>query len=95
MPQIVSLNNTVININEVKAITVSGYTLGRVPTNVVVFHLKTRKEYIFNPNTQEWDLEIFNETVEIEFSDYRTAIGNLKEIMEEWEAVLELNELIH
>lgn len=93
MPQLINLNNTIVKLRDLKAITVSSYTLGRVSTSRVVFHLKTRKEYVFNPNRHEWELEEFNETVEMDCGSHQAAVDYQELMMEEWEATLDLDDL--
>ena len=50
----------------------------------LVFELNDRTGYIFNPRTNEWEKEVFNDAVKIEYEDYEMASLYLTEWAEIW-----------
>lgn len=46
--------------------------------------LNSRLAYIFNPGTNQWEIQLFNDVVNIEYRDYDLAIAYLSEWMEIW-----------
>ena len=59
------------------------------PTNQIKITFKARKEYIFNPYTELYELEKFNDILYVDFYDYESAEAHLLEWRDEWEAMME------
>ena len=50
---------------------------------------KARKEYIFNPASKEWEPEIFDDALLVDYPDGQVAIENYLQIMEIWDEGLQ------
>jgi hypothetical protein len=88
MRKIICLNNNFVELNNILSISVNGYpNLG--PTNRIKIEFNLRKEYIYNPNIELWELETFNDVLYIDFPDYETAKVHLNEMFGEWQFYLD------
>ncbi len=59
------------------------------PTNKLVIEFKTRAEYIWNPEIGIYEKQLYNDTIEVEFSDWETARNYTIEFEEIWQDYLE------
>ena len=50
----------------------------------LVFELDDRTGYIFNPGTNVWEKEVFNDVVKIKYEDYEMAALYMVEWVEIW-----------
>ena len=88
MKKLINLGNNIVEADNILGMSVnSNRSAG--PTNCIIITFKTRKEYIFNPNLDTYEMEEFNDVLTIEYADFETAQAYLIEFMEEWEALLE------
>jgi hypothetical protein len=85
-PRVVTQNGLTIDLSQVIAFKQS--LCGKASKNVLV-ELKIRHEYIKHPDTDEWILLKFNDTIEQECSDYETARVYIEEWKERWQSYLE------
>ena len=88
MKKVINLNGTLVELNKIKGIVINdeGYFNIKLSSNFIKVELQNRKEYIFNPESNEWELHDLNDEILIEFpnSDYAcTKFEQMKEIWEE------------
>lgn len=74
--------------NEILGLGISSYR-SIEPTNRIKITFKARKEYIFNPNIDLYELEEFNDFLYVDFPDFGTAQAHLYDWIVEWQAVLD------
>ncbi|EDM44939.1 hypothetical protein SCB49_02424 [unidentified eubacterium SCB49] len=85
--KLIALNNTVVELSRIKAISLNGYRdLGE--TNRIKVELNTRNEYLYNPDLEIYKLIQNEEVIYIEHPNYETAKQHLLEMMEMWEESL-------
>ena len=89
MSKIINLRNNLVELDKIKAICLNSFTSVKPKGNFIKIEFKIRKEYIYNPNVESWELESFNDVLLIEYPDYDTAVVYLEEIMGEWQAIIE------
>lgn len=89
MARIINLNGNAVELSKVKSICVNEYFDVEPKTNQVKIEFKARKEYVFNPRSKEWEQEIFNDTLLVDYPNGQTAIENYLQIMEIWEEALD------
>lgn len=81
MSKIINLNGVLIEIDRLKAIIHDDYN----DANKLKFVFNLKKEYIFNPNIDEYEIHEFNDEIDIEFPDNNTAVNNYFDIKNIWE----------
>lgn len=87
MIKLIDLSNNVVDANQILAMGVnSNRTNG--PTNRVKITFKARKEYVYNPNIECFELEDFKDVLYVDFPEYETAKAHLNGWMEEWQDAL-------
>lgn len=89
MSRVIYIHRNLVEIDKIKAICLNTFFDIKPDVNVIKIEFKTRKEYIYNPNTESWELETFDDVLLIEYPDYDTAKVYLDEIREEWQANLD------
>ena len=87
MRKVISLNRNYVELKNIMSISINGYC-DLAPTNRIKIEFKLRKEYIYNPNIESWELETFDDVSYINFPDYETAKVHLEEMTEDWEYFL-------
>ncbi|HET8887220.1 MAG TPA: hypothetical protein VFM70_12800 [Salinimicrobium sp.] len=87
--KIINLNGNAVVLADIKSISISGYFNVEPQTNQVKIELKTRREYIYNPNTEDWELETFNDILLVNYPNGQTADDNYWEMMQIWEDAME------
>lgn len=87
--KIINLNGNAVELEKIKAVSHNEYHRVSPETNQLKIEFKTRKEYVFNPGSKEWELETFNDVLLIDYPDSDTAVDNYLEIMEIWEEALQ------
>lgn len=85
MNKIINLNGVLIELKRVKAIIHSDFK----KSNFLKIEMNKRKEYVFNPNIEIWEIQEFNDFVNIEFPDNDIAVENYRQLMNIWESELE------
>lgn len=85
MSKIINLNSVMVDLNRIKAIFHNDYE----DCNRLRIIMNNRKEYIFNPNIDEWVLEEISEDFFINFPDNDTAVENYREMQNIWELEIE------
>ena len=91
MTGIINLNGNAVPLSQIKSISKNDYFNAEPATNQVKIEFKMRKEYLFNPNSEEWELETFNDVLLINYPDGDCATENYFQIMETWEEALSEN----
>jgi hypothetical protein len=89
MNKIINLNGNAIELAKIKAISVNEYYNMKLKTNEIKIELTSRIEYILNPSSEEFELQIIKDVLIVEFPDGDTAISNYMEMMQIWEDSLE------
>lgn len=89
MKKIINLNGNIVELEKIKAISHNGYHHVKPDTNQLKIEFKTRKEYVFNPGSKEFELKTFDDTLLVDYPDHDTAVDNYLEIMEIWEEALQ------
>lgn len=89
MRKLINLKNNVVELNSIKAISINGYIDLEPKTNRIKIEFKSRKEYVYNPNIELWDLETFNDILFIDYPNYEIARASLDEMFGEWQAYLD------
>ena len=89
MNNIINLNGNAVELSKVKSISVNEYFDVEPKTNQVKIEFKIRKEYVFHPGSKEWEPEIFNDVLLVDYPNGQVAIENYLEIMEIWEEALQ------
>lgn len=91
MKRIIELGSTLVEVDKILAMSVNPRA-DSGPTNQIKITFKTRKEYIYNPNLDMYEMEVFNDELMIDYYDYATAKDYLDLFSAEWEAVLNMEE---
>jgi len=91
MKRIINLENNMVEVDKILAMSVNSSS-NNGSTNQIKITFKTRKEYIYNPNLDIYEMEVFNDELFIDYYDYATAEDYLNLFMAEWEAVLNMEE---
>ncbi len=89
MKKLINLNGNAVVLADIKSISVNEYFNVTPETNQVKIEFKARKEYVFNPESEEWVGEIFNDLLLVNYPDGDTAIENYVQIMEIWEEAID------
>ena len=81
----------VFNIKELKSIKIISDDKPNIKDRhyFLTFELKSRIEYVFNPNENKYVKEIFNDTIQIEFKDYGMAEAYRNDWIAMWEQYIE------
>lgn len=85
--KVVQHGGQTVNIREVKNIKLSQFTDDE-KKNTIIIEFKTRLEYIYNPNIEEYELQTFNDVAEEVFPDWSTASAYFQEWMDVWQNYL-------
>lgn len=89
MSKIINLNGNAVELENIKAISHNSYHRAKPETNQLKIEFKTRKEYIYNPGSKQWELETFNDVLLVDYPDHDAAVDNYLEIMDIWKEALE------
>ncbi len=85
--KVVTHGGVTLNLETIKCFKVSTYTdLGK--SNILIIEHKTRFEYIFNPETDEFEKQECNDITEVEYSSYNSACAHRDEWAEIWQDYL-------
>ncbi len=87
MSKIINLNGVTIDLHRIKAIFHNDYE----DCKRLRIIMNNRKEYIFNPNIDEWVVEEISEDFFINFPDNDTAVENCRQMQNIWEFEIENN----
>lgn len=90
MKKIINLNGTLVELNKIKGIVINeeGYSDIKLKSNFIKIELQNRKEYVFNPSEDEWELHDFNDEILIEFPNYEYVYESFIQIKTVWEEAL-------
>jgi len=85
IPRIITHGGVTVDLETVKCFKVQTYTeIGK--SNVLTIEFKTSNvKYIFNPETEKFELHSFNDKTEIEYSSYDTACAYRDEWADIWQ----------
>ncbi|MDI9364915.1 MAG: hypothetical protein QM541_08185 [Flavobacterium sp.] len=86
-PKVISHAGASIDLSQVKCFVLSNFT-GIGKPNTLTIEFKKRLEYVFNPNTKQYEKEEINDTTEIEFPSYATGRQYTNELEEIWQDYL-------
>lgn len=92
MKKIVEFHRNLVELDKIKAISINTYVHSEPKSNFVRIEFKTRKEYIYNPNTKIHELETFDDVLLIEFSNYDSALAHFEEMMGAWQYYIDQEE---
>ncbi len=92
MKHIIDLNGTAVELKKIKGITEYwNYYIDSEP-NLPPYHLKielqNRKEYIFNPKSEEWEVHDINDYIIVPQDEY-SLNKNYRLVKGKWEDALE------
>jgi hypothetical protein len=87
-PRLITHGGLTLNISQVKCFRLSNFS-GIGKRNTLTVEFKTRYDYIQNPITGKFEKQEYNETTELEFPDYDTAVVYTDEWIEIWQSYLE------
>ena len=85
-PEIVEHNGLVLDLSQVKCFKQEGCYIGTgfgLPKHGMIVEFKTRYDYIKHPASGKFIKQKYNETVEFDFPDFKTATT----IIGEWEKI--------
>ena len=87
MNKILNLNGTLVELNKLSAIIINdeGYFDIKLKSNQIKFILKNRKEYIYNPSEQEYELIEITDDFIVEFPNSDEAVRNIILLKNIWE----------
>jgi len=88
-PKVVTDGQTSINLADVKCLRVISIRELDIKKAFLVIEFKSRFEYIFNPESGEYEKQEFNDKTEIEFSEYEMAIAYKRDWENMWQEYLE------
>lgn len=77
-----------IDLSKVKSLHVDSY-LPRAKSNILKIEYLTRIEFVFNPETEQYEKIEIQDFVEHPYADYETAIANRDEWQEYWQQYLD------
>lgn len=88
IPRIITHAGVTVDLETIKCLKVQVYTKVGKP-NVLTIEFKTSNvDYIFNPETEDFELHTFNDKTEIEYSTYDSACAYRDELAEIWQDYL-------
>lgn len=86
--RIITHGGITLDLEKLKCLKVQTYTEAGKP-NVLTFEFKTSNiEYIFNPETEEFEMQTFKEFSEVIYSSYDSACAHRDEWAEIWQDYL-------
>lgn len=88
IPRVITHGGITVDLETVKCFKVRTYTeVGK--SNVLTIEFKTSNvDYIFNPETEKYDLHTFNDKTEVEYPSYDSACAYRDEWAEIWQDYL-------
>lgn len=90
MKKVINLNGTLVELNKIKGICMNedGFFDIKLKSTFIKVELQNRKEYIFNPETSEWELHDFNDEILIEFPSADYVYASFVQMKETWEEAI-------
>lgn len=79
--KLIELQGNTVVLQHIKSITHSD----DIESNCIKIHFKTRKEYIFNPESEKWELHSFDDVLSIPFDDSNSARKSYHLMSEQWQ----------
>ena len=86
-PKIVYHEKVAIDLSKIKSIKLLPLQHG--DTKRIKIEFKARPEYVFNPNTKEYEMENIEDSTELKFTENEKAQQVLNEFIELWQAYLD------
>ena len=77
-----------IDLSKVKSLHVDSY-MPRGKSNILKIEYLTRVDFIFNPETEQYEKIEIQDSIEHPYADYDTAIANRDEWQEYWQQYLD------
>lgn len=87
MIKLIDLDNNIVDANQILAMGVNS-SRSTGTTNCIKITFKCRKEYVYDPNIEQFTLEDFNDVLIVEFGDFNTAKDYLDLWSAEWQAAM-------
>ena len=85
--RIITHGGVTLDIETIKCFKVQTFTqVGK--SNVLTIEFKSRVEYVYNPNSKEFEKQTFNDKTEVVYSDYDSACAYRDEWSEIWQDYL-------
>ena len=87
MKKIINLNGTYVELDKIKGISMNeeGYFDIKLKSNFIKVELQNRKEYIYNPAENEWELHDVTNEILIEYPTSNYAYESIVKIKQIWE----------
>ena len=86
-PKIIEHAGVIVDLSKIKCFRLNQFTnIGK--QNTLTIEFKTRIEYVWNPNSSQFEKEEIKDFTEIEFPSYETAKLYTKEFEEIWQDYL-------
>lgn len=87
-PKVITHAGLTIDLLQIKCFRI-GQFKNKGNTKIITVEFKTRYEFIQHPETGKYEKQEFNETTEMEFPDYETAMAYMHEWIEIWQDYLD------
>jgi hypothetical protein len=87
MKKVINLNGTLVELNKIKGVSINDecFSSIKLKSNYLKIELQNRKEYIINPETNNWELHDINDEILIEYPNSEHAEKNFFRIKTIWE----------
>ena len=84
MKKTINLNGVLVQLERIKAIIHDDHE----NCNFLKIELNKKREFVFNPNVEKWEIQDFDDVINVEYPDNNTAVENYFDIKEIWEKEL-------
>lgn len=88
IPRVITHGGVTIDLETVKSFKVQTVVGIGNPNVLTIEHKNSNLEYIFNPETEEFEKQIFNDKTEVEYPSYDSACAYRDEWAEIWQDYL-------
>ena len=90
MKKLINFNGTLVELAKIKGLVVNdeGFFDIKLKSKFIKIELINRKEFLLNPESEEWELHDMNDEILIEFPDSDTAIKHFLVYQQIWEDAL-------
>ena len=90
MKKLINFNGTLVELKKIKGLVINdeGFFDIKLKSNFIKIELINRKEFLLNPESNDWELHEMNDEILIEFPDRDRAITHFLEYQQIWEESL-------
>ena len=87
MKKIINLNGTLVELDKIKGVVINeeGFFDIKLKYNFIKIELASRKEFIKNPESNEWELHDIKDEILIEYPDAEHVYKHFVQIKKIWE----------